>query len=208
MSFKRLLLYTFTATHLLFTALLLFAPNALLPKKAHTPLQVHTVVQMAQVQTQTQAQVRPSTPSQTRTQPKPKEKLLSKATTPSTPTKKTIPVPTPAPRAKISDSLLKELETRIAQIELKPSHPHATQPSPYKELLSHVLKEALQLPDYGSVKIELTLHRDGSLATLTVLEAKSDKNKQYLETQLKQLKFPPLPKDVKETKFTLTFSNE
>lgn len=140
----------------------------------------------------------------------------------------------PQKRAKISDSLLQELEESIAKIEqkadkkggiekLKPGSPLALQidtSSPdqthaeegsYIEMLVEHLHQALQLPDYGEVKIQLSLRQDGSVAKIAVLRAKSQKNKRYLEENLPHLRFPRFEGSLaktQESSFILTFVNE
>ena len=76
----------------------------------------------------------------------------------------------------------------------------------YAETLVTHLKQTLNLPDYGEVKIQLTLGRDGSVEKLVIVKSESDKNKRYLEDHLPRLKFPNLNKDTHT--FVLTFCNE
>jgi hypothetical protein len=152
-----------------------------------------------------------------------------------TPAKKT---PPPQNRAKISDSLLQELEESIAKIESKSDKGAAAKRAPDKSktfapillqidsplgndasgeegdytdaLVSH-LHHSLSLPDYGEVKIQLSLRQDGSVAKLVVLKTQSEKNKQYLESNLPRLKFPRFDgayANKKEYTFILTFCNE
>ncbi len=137
-------------------------------------------------------------------------------------------------RAKISDSLLKELEERIAKIEAKSdkttlnskaialiplqidtiteedifSELSATN---YTDALIDHLHRLLTLPDYGEVKIQLSLRQDGTVVKIDVLRAQSEKNRQYLESNLPRLKFPRFEgayANKKESTFTLTFCNE
>jgi hypothetical protein len=73
------------------------------------------------------------------------------------------------------------------------------------------LHSSLHLPDFGAVKIELTLRQDGTVAKLKVLKTESEKNKQYLETHLVRLTFPYLKGAyAKQGEFTfvLNFCNE
>lgn len=149
--------------------------------------------------------------------------------------KKTSPPKTiPQPRAKISDSLLQELEESIAKIEQKADtkgkpekrqhiSPLALQidtasldqtnseEGSYIEMLVGHLHQALQLPEYGEVKIQLSLRQDGSVVKIAVLQAQSKKNKRYLEENLPHLRFPRLEGSLasqKEASFILTFVNE
>lgn len=131
-------------------------------------------------------------------------------------------------RGKNSQKLLQELEESIAKIEGKdfakkqrasPSTPLSLQidakrgkgeeaTGMYADSLVGQLKQALHLPDFGEVKIQLTLRKDGSLAKIVVLKTESEKNRRYLETHLPHLKFPPLEGKEKEKTYTLTFCNE
>ena len=79
----------------------------------------------------------------------------------------------------------------------------------YRETLVAFLHQTLNLPDYGEVKIQVTLRRDGSVEKLKVLKTESEKNRKYLETHLPLLKFPiNISPDKKELNFVLTFCNE
>jgi hypothetical protein len=163
------------------------------------------------------------------------DKQLSKAKQPTA--KKNLPSQN---RAKISDSLLKELEESISKIENKsdkeiagktipprdkalapvslqidtPSYEFSNETkgsSDYTDVLVSHLHQSLRLPDYGEVKIQLSLRQDGTVCRIIVLKAQSEKNKQYLESRLPQLKFPPFDGayvNKKEYTFILTFCNE
>jgi hypothetical protein len=83
--------------------------------------------------------------------------------------------------------------------------------SDYVTLLTQYLHTSLHLPDFGEVKIELTLHQDGTVAKLVVLKAESQKNKKYLESTLTHLQFPFLRGSYakqQQCTFTLNFCNE
>lgn len=161
-----------------------------------------------------------------------------------TPVKQQTPSPQktspPPPRAKISDSLLKELEESIAKIENKSDKTAVSKkmstPSPatapmtlqidinpesntesnsmqesYTDTLIGYLHQSLSLPDYGEVKIQLSLRQDGTVAKVIVLKAKNEKNRQYLESNLPRLLFPRFDgawASKKEHTFVLTFCNE
>ncbi len=73
------------------------------------------------------------------------------------------------------------------------------------ELVSY-LQEALHLPEYGEVKMEITVRPDGSVASLKVLEAESAKNRTYLEKSLPLLRFPTYDKETHT--FIFAFCNE
>ena len=80
----------------------------------------------------------------------------------------------------------------------------------YHESLVKYLQHALHLPEYGNVKIALTLKPDGTVMKLEVITSESEKNKTFLEKNLPQIKFPGFSKsDGNEQKtFLLTFCNE
>lgn len=58
----------------------------------------------------------------------------------------------------------------------------------YNDELVQRLQVLLRLPDYGDVRVKLTLKRDGSVLTLQVLEAESSQNRAYVEEALPDLK--------------------
>lgn len=60
----------------------------------------------------------------------------------------------------------------------------------YRDEVGVRLKLALKFPDYGSVKIKLTLNRAGKVASVSVVSSESDKNKQYIEKTVPTLIFP------------------
>ena len=148
--------------------------------------------------------------------------------------------PTQQTRATIPESLLKELEESIAKIENKsdkgttnkkasisnkafvPISLQIDTPSSefsnneegqgdYTETLINHLHQCLSLPDYGEVKIQLSLRQDGTVDKVVVLKTQSEKNRQYLENHLPRLRFPRFDGSYaskKEWTFTLTFCNE
>jgi outer membrane biosynthesis protein TonB len=140
----------------------------------------------------------------------------------------------------ISPSLLRELEESIAKIEdksdknrkaknpdskgkLSPpmvlqidalnglAQENTDKAEDYASLLAQCLHASLHLPDFGEVKIELTLKQDGRVAKLKVLKTESEQNKKYLESHLPQLKLPHLKGSFAkqdEHTFVLNFCNE
>jgi hypothetical protein len=200
-------------------------------KSAPTPQQ--QVVSKAQTQPKkekTSKTAAPKSAASAKKEPAIADKQLGK-------TKQPVPKKNPPPqnRAKISDSLLKELEESIAKIESKSDKgigkktafsnkslaPIALQiDTPwneaegigdYKDILVDYLHQVLSLPDYGEVKIQLSLRRDGTVCKVVVLKAQSERNKQYLESNLPRLKFPHFDEaDANKTEYTfvLTFCNE
>ncbi|MCP5504090.1 MAG: hypothetical protein H7A41_02940 [Chlamydiales bacterium] len=83
--------------------------------------------------------------------------------------------------------------------------------SDYFTLLAQTLKEELELPEYGDVKLELTVHNNGRVLKIRVIHTASLKNQKYLELNLPKVILPPFSEDFKnerEHTFTLTFCNE
>lgn len=81
----------------------------------------------------------------------------------------------------------------------------------YFVLLAQTLKEELELPEYGDVKLELTLLKSGKVLNIRVLQATSDKNRKYLELTLPRVVLPPFEEKLKnehQHTFVLTFCNE
>ncbi len=135
-------------------------------------------------------------------------------------------------RERMSQKLLQELEESLNRLETKPEKKKgagkkqdfskAIDPinfgsgfggevsdfGDYSGSLVGYLKQVLNLPEYGDVKIQLTVKEDGSFVNLVVLKAESEKNRKYLETSLPHLSFPPLKGKKKQETFTVTFCNE
>lgn len=136
-------------------------------------------------------------------------------------------------RAKMSKQLLQELEESFSKLEAKPEKKKGSSskkmdlPEPvgslhseassfaepadageYHAALISYLHETLNLPEYGEVKIQLTLRQDGTVLNLLVLKTESEKNRKYLETSLLHLTFPRLQGSKKQETFVVTFCNE
>jgi len=81
----------------------------------------------------------------------------------------------------------------------------------YHSLLVAFLKDTLQLPAYGTVKVILTLSSKGECKNLEILASDSEVNRFYLEKQLKELEYPSFTKDIPNTStysFNLTFCSD
>lgn len=130
-------------------------------------------------------------------------------------TKKTTVAPKKQVPAKPSTSALQEIEQSLAAI----AKPTAAAPKTAIEIptvefaeiedspidrISSYLQEMLQLPEFGEVKVELSINRFGKLEKLEVLEAKSEKNEEFLRNQLPGLHYPCFNKAVT---LTIVFSN-
>jgi hypothetical protein len=136
----------------------------------------------------------------------------------------------PPQETKKKNDLLKELQDSLTKIEnqssaessialtppktiqkLEIDHLESEEPVDYFLLLAKTLKNELELPEYGDVKLELTVLNNGRVVKLRILNTSSDKNKRYLELKLPTLLLPPFSDNLKnerEHTFTLTFCNE
>ncbi len=253
-SFKNFVLLSTIAIHFFFLLILFISPSFIFHKKEHKPLIVKTIINKPQARINTAIEKKnpPSAQKQAQPSKKPEAATVAKAA----PQKTTPPVkkepaigekqlsknkpspakknPPPQNRAKISDSLLKELEESIAKIENKgdkkvvhkkesPNNKSfvvyplqidtasmQNDPNNYTDTLIDHLHQYLSLPDYGEVKIQLSLRQDGTVVKVVIVKTQSEKNKQYLESTLPGLRFPPFDAAHanKENTFTLTFCNE
>jgi len=72
------------------------------------------------------------------------------------------------------------------------------------EQIAALLQQELELPEFGEVKIKLSINRFGHLETVEILESKSQKNEAFLKKRLGEIQFPQL----KETmSLTIAFTN-
>lgn len=81
----------------------------------------------------------------------------------------------------------------------------------YSDEVAYRLKVSLRLPDYGSVKIKLTLERSGKVVKLETVQTQSQKNKAYVESKVPTILFPPFGQRFssdKENTFTITLQND
>jgi len=81
----------------------------------------------------------------------------------------------------------------------------------YRDELASRLKLGLRLPEYGEVKIKLTLERSGKVAQVQIVSSKSVKNKEYIEKTLPTLTFPGFGDNFKgstQYTFAITLNNE
>ncbi len=80
----------------------------------------------------------------------------------------------------------------------------------YDELVSR-LKLSLKLPEYGEVKLQLTILRSGKVSSIKSITSKSTKNSEYIKNALPKAHLPPFGQNFpneKEHTFKLTLTNE
>jgi hypothetical protein len=80
----------------------------------------------------------------------------------------------------------------------------------YRDEIAARLKLCLRLPEYGDVKLKLTLGQAGNVAKLVIESAESKTNRQYVEKTLPCLTFPALGHfgGGADHTFLITLSNE
>jgi len=59
----------------------------------------------------------------------------------------------------------------------------------YQDEVINVLKSSLRLPDFGALKIELTIRKNGKVEKVKILSSESAKNRQYVEQNMTQIQF-------------------
>lgn len=195
--------------------------------KPQVPTPQPTVARPSPTPSKPPAPTKPSTPIKPSTPVKPSAPA-KKSTQPSNTTARPVPQKNSGPV--VPENLVQQLQESIAKIDQK-SHkesPKEILPAPkwvpqlkideesggeeslFVTTLVHCLQEALNLPEVGEVKVELTLKRDGSFVQMRVLRSESERNKKFLEEELKKLTFPPFDgnlKNEKEHAFVITFCN-
>ena len=73
------------------------------------------------------------------------------------------------------------------------------------------LRRLLRLPEFGDVKLKLTLERSGKIANVSVLSAQSSLNRTYIESTLPTLKFSDFGKNFSgqsQYTFVINLTNE
>ena len=81
----------------------------------------------------------------------------------------------------------------------------------YRDALATELKRFLRLPEWGEMKVELTLARTGAVEKVAVIDGKSVLNRTYLESTLPTLKFSQFSKNfIGHTQYTfvITLTNQ
>lgn len=201
--------------HILFVALLLFSPRMAVKSRQQKPLAVRHIGMPVSAPTA------PTKAARASPAVKPAPKKISQ------PQPQTAPKKQPVAQNSALTALAKELEKNIAHMEttsVQKKNPGSRQKmarlqidlqeestSDYVPVLTHFLHTALHLPDFGAVKMELTVRRDGTVAKLLVLKTESEENRKYLEKQIPLLRFPSLQGEYAksgEHVFVLTFCNE
>lgn len=86
-----------------------------------------------------------------------------------------------------------------------------TKEASYSDDIAYRLKMALRLPDYGTVKIKLTLDRTGKVLKVEIVQSESNKNKGYVENKIPTLLFPSFGQrfqGVAQNTFVISLQND
>lgn len=89
--------------------------------------------------------------------------------------------------------------------------PVAIDQSSYEEELAERLRLLLKLPEWGSVRVALSLNRDGTVNGVKILSAQSETNRDYVVERLNGRTLAPFNKHFSgegQHTFTLTLNNE
>lgn len=80
----------------------------------------------------------------------------------------------------------------------------------YREEIASRLKLQLSLPEYGEVKIKLTLNRLGRVEKVTIVSSESSMNREFVEKMLPAMMFPAFGTNFEKAQtytFTITLGN-
>ncbi|HSX12836.1 MAG TPA: hypothetical protein VLE96_00225 [Chlamydiales bacterium] len=165
---------------------------------------------------------------------KPKQNAVKPKAVPAKP--KPVPVKTPAPKPKeeakaivktkqTSEPIVKTNELQQPVVKVKsvdlpvpvikiksddlpaPKVEEKTEEN-YGQILIAYLQGCLDLPEFGEVKVDLEIDRNGHLVHFEILEEKSKKNAEFLKKRLPELVLPCFNGSMNETAiFTITFKN-
>jgi len=118
---------------------------------------------------------------------KPKPQPVAKPVVASTPK----PKPKPRPAKKRDNRLAKlmeEAQSRLSKVATEAKQPVrldlVIDTGTYEQELAERLRLLLKLPEWGSVRVALTVTRDGSVVGLKILEAQSEINRLYVANHL------------------------
>lgn len=137
-----------------------------------------------------------------------------------TPTPKKKEVAPPPPQKSVDASLLKEIEDNLEILSnhLPPTQqktviqiptfsearPRESNQGTMDETIAAFLQEALTLPEFGEVKVFLSIDTVGQLQSLEIISSRSEKNARFLKNRLPELHYPCLNEGAS---LTIVFSN-
>lgn len=119
----------------------------------------------------------------------------------------------PKPRKETNDlkSPTELTDLRIEQLPAASTNSLTQHEVNYRDELAGRLKLMLKLPEYGEVKIQLTINRSGQVKSVEILSAESTLNSKYVEKMIPSLTFPSFGhrfQNMNQYTFALTLRNE
>lgn len=82
-------------------------------------------------------------------------------------------------------------ELNIDSLEISSDKTLSAPENRYRSLIASRLKLSLHLPEYGVVKLKLTLNRQGKVTAVTEIQSESSANKAHIQKALPQIIFQP-----------------
>ena len=112
--------------------------------------------------------------------------------------------------AAIDKPLPKQLDQLKSESILQSQVSSQDQESTYIDEISSFIKNMLKLPEYGAVKIKLTLNKEGRVLKVETLQTESAINKAYIEKKIPTLLFPSFSKkfQIEQKTFIITLKND
>lgn len=104
---------------------------------------------------------------------------------------------------------IESLQIETLTVEMKPDV--TPQQAGYHQELASRMKLLLRLPDYGEIKLKLTLERTGHFVKALIVSSESPSNRKYIETTLPTLKYPSFGNhfgSCDQYTFVITLSND
>ena len=97
------------------------------------------------------------------------------------------------------------------RVDAEPAQSVARVDSDYRDEMARRLRLILRLPDYGAVRVEVTIAKRGAVKSLEVVSAASEVNRAYIEQVLPTVTFAPIGSwfgNTNEKTFTITLEND
>jgi outer membrane biosynthesis protein TonB len=108
-----------------------------------------------------------------------------------------------------NDSSLVSLST-ISKLQIDAPAMMTDKEKRYQDILASHLKDRLRFPEYGEVKIKLTLANSGKVLKVDIVSSKSEENRNYALKTLPNILFPSFDGFIKESQhtFSITLKND
>lgn len=205
-------------------------PKAPEPKEKPKPKPKAPVTKAKPKKTEEKPKTKPKPAPQPKPKPKPEAKPKPKPVVKNPLKKETPPPPVDDKKPLFTDkqiALLTKARQTAAKMEkaelkkgsgtgIKPAklgvlNIESSGPPGYQKALASKLRSLLTLPEYGDVKLKLTLARSGKVLKIEILSAKSKRNQSYVEEHLAGASMPAFGENFagsNQETFTLTLKSE